>query len=77
MPELVDQQELTNNSSGCSLEDLLGAIDDRDGEREREIEGEREGGVWESVLAMRLDDDDDLVNVGIKPFWDNFRRRFI
>ena len=37
----------------CSLEDLPGAMDDRDGEeRERE-----KGEVGESVLSARLDDD--------------------
>ena len=48
VPVLADQQELTYNSSMrtlCSLEDLMGAMDDRDEWREREREreeGERE-----------------------------------
>ena len=37
--------------TGCSLEDLTGAMDDRDKWRER--------GAWRSVLAAWHDDDDD------------------
>ena len=43
------QQICTN--TGCNLEDLLGAMDDRDEWRERESR--------KSVLAARLDDNDD------------------
>ena len=47
---LTNQPELIYNSSvrdtGCGLEDLRGAMDDRDQWRERERERERER-VWE------------------------------
>ena len=54
MAELVlaDQQENSHQlcvDAGCSLEDLLGAVDNWDGWREREIEIERERG--ESAAA--------------------------
>ena len=49
-PVLADQQDLCTDI-GCSLENLPEVMDDRDGWRERESE--------KSVLAARLDDDDD------------------
>ena len=64
LPELADQQELTDNSSartyrqqlsmdrGCSLEDL----DDRDVRRERERERESE----KFTQAGQLNDDDPI-----------------
>ena len=50
---LADQQELIYISAdtGCSLEDLQGTMNDRDGWRERES--------GKSVLAARLDDFDN------------------
>ena len=47
-PERIYLHRLCENT-GCSREDLPGAIDDRDGWRER----------GKSVVSARLDDDDD------------------
>ena len=50
---LADQQEFISISSvrtGCSLEDLLGAMDDRDGWREERV----------SEISVVVDDDDDF-----------------
>ena len=58
MPELANQQELTNNrfcrDTGCSLEDLAGAMDDI--KREREREREKELGKFLIVAWLDVDD---------------------
>ena len=46
---LADQQELCADT-GCSLADLPGVMDDKDGWKKK---------VEESMLSARLDDDDD------------------
>ena len=54
VPVLVNQQEITNNSSAQTedgLEDLLEVMDNRGGWREKES--------GKSVLAAQLDNDDD------------------
>ena len=63
---LVDQQELICQlcaDTGCSLEDLPGVIDDRDGwkerKKERKKERERKRESKKSVLSMQLDDEED------------------
>ena len=43
--------------AGCSLEDLPGAMNDRDGWRERERERERE--LRKSALSAQINDDDN------------------
>ena len=54
MQILADQQEQLCTDTGCSLEDLLETMEDKDKWRERERERERE-----SELAAHDDDDDD------------------
>ena len=51
--------------TGCHLEDLPGAMYDRDGWQEREREREREN----SVLYVRLYGDDEVTSLGVRKLW--------
>ena len=67
VPVLDDQQELTCNifvQTVCSLEDLLGAIADSDGEKERERETRK------FMQAVELDN--YVKSASVCNYWENW-----